>query len=91
MASVSKLTVPDPDLDSWHLTDVTAALLALGEIIAKGYRGGPIFDATSQVIGIEINGDNTHSEARLGDWLVEHIGIRAYTDSVYSANFTTEV
>lgn len=91
MALVSKLIDPDPDLDSWHLTDVPAALLALGEIIAKGYRGGPIFDATSQVIGIEINGDNTHAEARIGDWLVEHVGIRAFTADVYAANYTLEV
>ncbi len=91
MALVSKRIDPDADRDSWQLTDVTAALLALGEIIAKGYRGGPIFDASSQVIGIEINGDNTHAEARIGDWLVEDIGIRAFTADTYAANYTTEV
>ena len=89
MALVSNRIDGAADRDSWHLVDVPAALLALGEVIAKGYRGGPIFDATSQVIGIEVNGDNTHAEARIGDWLVEDIGIRAFTADVFSANYTT--
>ncbi len=89
MSLTSDRINPTDGRDTWHIADVPTALAAYAEIIAKGYRGAPVFDATQKVIGLEINGDNTHAEARIGDWLVEDIGIRAFTPEVYAANYTT--
>ena len=89
MALVSTRIDADADRDTWHLENVATAMVALGEILAKdGYRGAPIFDGLSQVVGLEINGPNTHAEARIGDYLVEDIGIRAFTAETYAANYT---
>lgn len=98
MTLMSTRKDPTAGRRTWHLTDMPTAMIALSEILALqdengislGYRGAPLF-VNSQVVGLEINGPNTRAQqAMIGDFLVEDIGIRAFTADLYAANYDTE-